>query len=246
MTRAQEEAYICGIIPEEHDAKFVAQHSSAYAFTRPFCRARRVLEAGFGDGYGSYSLAEIATEVIGIELAPGNIPRAKQKYQRPNLRFMQMDATRLEFPDASFDVVCSFQVIEHIPESKLPIYAGEILRVLRPGGVAVLSTLNLAHNMKPGRPYEKLEFHEKEFRAPELQALLDKTFPTVELYGLHLTMGHRLHERLKKWGIDRLGPAALNPVARFYAHASVRDFVVTRDVSAAALDLYALCRKSPT
>lgn len=168
MTRAQEEAYVCGIVPEEHDPKFVAQHASAYAFTRPFAVGKRVLEAGFGDGYGSYGLAEIASEVIGIELAPGNIPRAQQKYQRPNLRFMQMDATRLEFPDASFDVICSFQVIEHIPEPKLPVYAGELLRVLRPGGAAIISTLNLAHNMKPGKPYQKLEFHEKEFVASEL------------------------------------------------------------------------------
>lgn len=65
----------------------------------------------------------------------------------------------------------------------------------------------------------------------------------MELYGLHLTPKHRLYERLKKWGIDRVGPAALNPVAKFYQATSVRDFIVTRDVSTAALDLYALCRK---
>jgi len=245
MTRAQEEAYVCGIVPEEHDPKFVAQHSSAYAFTRPFAAGKRVLEAGFGEGYGSYGLAEIAGEVIGIELAPGNIPRARQKYQRPNLRFLQMDATRLEFPDASFDVVCSFQVIEHIPEPLLPAYLGEIFRVLSPSGLCVISTLNLAHNRKPGRPYEKLVYHEKEFTAPELHHLLAQTFPSVELYGLHLSRSHRLFQRLKKWGLNRIGPPAVNPVARFYARTSPADFCVSRDCSDEALDLIALCRKTP-
>ncbi|MBI3087509.1 MAG: class I SAM-dependent methyltransferase [Candidatus Omnitrophica bacterium] len=245
MTQAQADANLCGLIPEENDPRFVAQHLSAYAFTRPYAAGKRVLEVGFGEGYGTASLAEVAQEVVGIELAPGNIPRAQAKYPRPNLRFLQMDATRLEFADGSFDAACSFQVIEHIPEPQLLTYASEIFRVLRPAGVCVISTLNLAHNMKPGQPYQKLIYHEKEFTAPDLQVLLSQVFPVVELYGLHLTPRHRLYQRLKKWGLDRLGPSPLNPVARFYGRASVADFRVTRNVSPAALDLYALCRKSP-
>ena len=245
MTQAQAQAHTCGLIPEEHDPRFVAQHLSAYALTRPYAAGKRVLEVGFGEGYGSSYLAEVAGEVVGIELAPGNIPRAQAKYPRPNLRFEQMDATHPAFPDGSFDVACSFQVIEHIPEGQLLAYASEIFRVLTPSGLCVISTLNLAHNMKPGKSYQKLIYHEKEFTAPELQALLARVFPVVELYGLHLTWRHRFFQRLKKWGLDRLGPAASNPVAQFFARASVRDFRVLRDVSPAALDLYALCRKQP-
>jgi hypothetical protein len=123
-------------------------------------------------------------------------------------------------------------------------YLTEIARVLRPNGVCCLSTLNLSHNHKPGRPYQKLVYHEKEFTAPELRACVAQVFPSVELFGLHPTAAHALMERLKKWGLSRLGPPSLNPVARFYQRVTPRDFVVSHDVSPQALDLIALCRQS--
>ena len=244
MTQAQTQAHLCGLVPHEHDPQFVAQHMSAYVFAQALASGKRVLEVGFGSGYGTAYLAEVAQEVIGIDMALGNIPRATAAYPKTNLRFLHMDATRLAFPEASFDLVCSFQVIEHIPEPQLSQYCAEIRRVLRPAGLACLSTLNLAHNMKPGKRYDKLIYHEKEFTAPELEALLTQVFPHVEILGLHLTAKHRVFRRLKRWGLDRYGPPPLNPIARFYQCASAKDFVVTRNVSTAALDLIALCHNS--
>lgn len=242
MTQAQAEAYLCGLIPEENDPRFVSQHLAAYAFTRPFVRGKRVLEIGFGEGFGAAYLAEAAAEVIGIDAAPGNIPRAQAKYARGNLQFLQMEGARLDFPDQSFDVVGSFQVIEHIPEPQLPDYLTEIRRVMRLDGVCCLSTLNLEHNMKPGKPYQKLCYHEKEFTGAELRALLERVFPSVTLYGLYLRPKHALYQRLKKWGLHRWGPPSVNPIARFYARSTVDDFKTTPAVSPAALDLIAVCK----
>jgi SAM-dependent methyltransferase len=244
MTQAQTDAYVCGVVPEETDARFVSQHLAAYVFTRQFVQGKRVLEIGFGDGYGSSYLAEVAQDVTGVDLAPGNIPRAHAKYPRANLHFLQMEATELDFPDCSFDVVGSFQVIEHIPEPRLPDYLNGIRRVLAPDGICCLSTLNLEHSMKPGRPYEKLCLHEKEFTAPELRRLLERFFPHVELHGLYLTWRHHLCQRLKKWGLMKLGPPHLNPVARFYDHMSVDAYRTRPRVSRAALDLIAVCRNT--
>jgi len=243
MALAHPHESLTGISPETTDARFIAQHQSAYAFAKPLAIGRRVLEIGFGDGYGSNELAGVAEEVVGIDITSANIPHATHKYPRPNLRFEQMDATALTFPAESFDLVCSFQVIEHIPEPLLPVFLREIFRVLRPGGIYCLSTLNLAHNMKPGQPYQKLSCHEKEFTASELEKLLQQTFPEVEMRGLYLTSGHRVAQRLKRWGLDRWGAASWNPVARFYERMSVDDFVVG-PIAPHALDLYALCRKS--
>ena len=245
MTQAQADAYVCGVEPEHNDPRFVAQHLAAYTFTRQFARGKRVLEIGFGEGFGANYLAEEAGEVVGVDLAPGNIPRAQAKYRRPNLRFFRMEGTKLDFPDGSFDVVGSFQVIEHIPEPQLPTYLAEIRRVLRENGVAVISTLNLDHNMKPGTTYQKLCYHEKEFTGPELRALLKRFFPYVELHGLYLTWEHQVMLRLKRWGLNTIGPPRLNPVARYYDRITVNDFRTKPVATRQALDLLALCRKTP-
>ncbi len=245
MTQAQEAAYECGVVPGEHDARFVKQHLAAYAFARPLVQDKRYLEIGFGEGYGLYYLSEVTKDATGIDLAPGNIPRAQAKYQRPYLRFVHMPGTELQFPDASFDVAGSFQVIEHIPEPQLIAHLTEVRRVLTTNGLYCLSTLNLEHNMKPGRSYQKLEFHEKEFTAPELRSLLEEVFPQVELYGLYLTKTHQAYQRLKRWGLNKWGPAHLNPVAQYFEHMTEHDFRARRSVSKQALDLIAICRKTP-
>jgi SAM-dependent methyltransferase len=155
-----------------------------------------------------------------------------------------MDGRMLGLPDASFDVVGTFQVIEHIPEPQLPGFVRGLERVLAPDGVLVVSTLNLEHNRKPGRPYEKAGFHEKEFTAEELRALLAEVFPVVEVRGLHPSIRYRLMRRFKRWGIDRLGPASANPVRRFYDHQlNTDDHRLCRSCSSQAIDLIAFCAR---
>ena len=244
MTQAQTDVYTCGMVPEHHDAKFVAQHLAAYHYVRRWTAGKRVLEVGFGEGYGADYLAQVADEVVALDVTEGNIPRAQERYPRPNLQFQLIQDGRFDAADASFDLVSSFQVIEHIPEPMIPEYLREICRVLKPDGIACISTLNLDNAMKPGKPYTKLCYHEKEFTGPELDRLLRQFFPSVEMLGLYLTPAHRLFQRLKKWGMARLGPSTLNPVARFYSDVTVDDFRVRPGVNRAALDLIAICRKT--
>ena len=237
MTQSQEEAQQCGLIPEDNDPAFVAQHLSAYAFARPQIAGQRVLEIGFGDGYGAAYLAESAREVVAADVTAGNIPRAQVKYPRPNLSFQYFDGLRLPFPEGSFDAVCTFQVIEHVPEHQLVSWVGEIRRVLRVGGRLHVSTLNLEQSRKPGQPYQKLIYHEKEFTGPELLALLEQVFDKgrVTLYGLHYTPLHRFFRRLKKWGFRN---------AAYFRQITLQDFQVTRTNLRRSLDLIAVCEKS--
>ena len=233
MTQAQSDAEQCGLIPEENNPWFFAQHLSAYAFARPEAAGKQVLEIGFGDGYGAAYLAEQAREVTAVDMIPGNIPRARAKYPRHNLAFREFDGRTLPFPDASFDAACTFQVIEHVPEPQLLPWVAEIHRVLKPGGRLFVSTLNLDHARKPGKPYEKLVYHEKEFTPPELEELLRKVFPRVSLYGLHPSAAHKVFLRLKKWGLRADG---------YFRGITVRDYIVTRRMRS-CWDLIAVCEK---
>ena len=234
MTQAQLEAERCGLIPEEVSAEFYAQHLSAYAFTAPRVRGLRLLEVGFGDGYGSAYLAKSAADVQAADVVEGNIPLARKKYPRPNLGFHHFDGRRLPFPDGSFDAAGTFQVIEHVPEPQLPAWVAEIRRVLKPGGKLYVSTLNLEHARKPGKPYQKLIYHEKEFTGPELKNLLGQFFPQVEMFGLHPSLKHRLFRRLKKWGWR---------AESFYSRMTPADYIVRAAGVSRSLDLIAVCTK---
>jgi len=243
MTQAQEDAERCGLIPEENAADFVAKHLSAYAFMRPRVAGKKVLEVGFGDGYGAVYLAEAAREIVGIDIVAGNVPHAQEKYRMPNLTFRHFDGLHIPFPDETFDAAGAFQVIEHIPEPQIVPWLTEIKRVLKQGGTLYVSTLNLEHAQKPGQPYEKLTYHEKEFTAPELERDLRKVFEKVSLYGLHPTWKHRFFMRLKKWGFRKHLPKPINVVDHYYNSMTVRDFVVRQDGVRRSVDLIAVCEK---
>lgn len=233
------------IIPGDVPPKFFAQHLKAYEFVSGLVKGKKVLEIGCGDGYGSYYLAEHAQSVIGVDYDIDTITHAHTKYVRPNLAFMREDATRLKFENKLFNVVCSFQVIEHIPEDLLASYLSEIRRVLKDGGLFCLSTPNLEHVMKSAAKYKKNPAHCREFRLEELRGFLSRNFSSVEIYGLHLTPRHRFYLKLKKLGLCNFIPASMNPVQRFYRAISTHDFIIASDNLKTAIDFYCVCAKSP-
>lgn len=231
------------IIPEETAPKFLAQHLKPYEFLRQEAKGKTVLEIGCGDGYGSFYLAELAKEVIGIDYEDAVIYQAQNKYKRANLKFMRMDAANLQLADNSFDIVCSFQVIEHIPEDRLSRYLSEARRVLKDDGKFYLSTLNMEHVVKSPLTYKKHPAHCKEFNLEVLKGILSSVFSKVEIYGLQLTFKHRFYQRLKKIGIFNFTPKAINPVSRFYQKVTTKDFKISSRSITKAIDFICICSR---
>jgi SAM-dependent methyltransferase len=94
-----------------------------------------------------------------------DVSRTDPRAREAGVRVIEMDATRLSFPDASFDLVYSFNVFEHLPDPAATF--AEIKRVLRPGGLVFISFTGLrwsphgAHLYKSiGVPYVTVLFDE--------------------------------------------------------------------------------------
>ncbi len=230
------------IIPEETNLKFFMEHLKPYEFLRNNAEGKNILEIGCGDGYGAAYLAQVALKVVGIDYEEEVVLKAQNKYKAPNLSFLSMDATELQFQDNSFDIACSFQVIEHIPEDQLLKYLQEIKRVLMKDGESYLSTLNLDHVMKPHATYKKHPAHCKEFRLNELSDLLSSVFAKTKIFGLHLTPKHYFYLRLKKSGFFNFLPDSINPVSRYYSKITTDDFIITSDNLRKSIDFVCTCK----
>lgn len=156
------------------------EHWHRYHFAARWARGRRVLDVACGEGYGSALLAGAATHVTGVDVSPASVEHARRTYAGiPNLEFVPASCASLPFDPGSFDVVVTFETLEHIHEQVA--FLDEIARVLEPDGVLVLSCPNrLEYSDK--RAFAN-EFHVKELYREELAALLAPRFPEASWYG---------------------------------------------------------------
>jgi len=101
---------------------------------------RAVLEIGCGRGSFAEWLAAAGARLTAADFSPVAVDTARTHSGYPSINWRVEDIQRLTFPDANFDVVVSCETIEHVPE---PLRAvRELTRVLRPGGILVLTCPN--------------------------------------------------------------------------------------------------------
>jgi ubiquinone/menaquinone biosynthesis C-methylase UbiE len=99
---------------------------------------KRLLEVGVGTGTDLLQFARGSARVTGVDLTPRSIEIARRRFEVYGFagEFAIGDAEGLGFPDLSFDVVYSFGVLHHTPDTESAVR--EIHRVLRPGGRAIV------------------------------------------------------------------------------------------------------------
>jgi SAM-dependent methyltransferase len=95
-----------------------------------------ILDAGCGAGVPVTEILRARFDVTGVDFSEAQIELARKKV--PNARFICKDMTRLDFPDGTFDAICSFYAIIHVPrEEHWPLFVN-FHRMLKPGGHALL------------------------------------------------------------------------------------------------------------
>lgn len=103
---------------------------------KEFAAGKRVLEAGCGTGLVLSRLASVAREAHGFDLSAGMVKRAQAR----GLSVTLGSVTQIPFRSDSFDLVCSFKVLAHVPDIEGALR--ELARVTRPNGTLVLEFYN--------------------------------------------------------------------------------------------------------
>ncbi len=146
-------------------------HLNRYMIAKPFCENKRILDVASGEGYGSYLLKKWgAKKVIGIDVDEETVKTADSIFASEGVEFQCHTAEKLPFPDYYFDMIVSFETIEHLehPENFLK----EVKRTLKPGGIIIISC--------PNDPYyypdenESNPFHKKKYSYFEFKELAEK------------------------------------------------------------------------
>lgn len=249
------------------------RHLAAYVSAEKVVSNRSVLEIGCGTGYGADHLSQFASSIIAIDFWKEGVQYCHAKYKNEKLIFLQANGLKLPFKDSSFDAAISFQVIEHIAPNNVLNYLLEAKRVLKRGGIFIVSTpnskLRLLPFQKPWNPEHKKEYDFKGFKN-----LLSQVFEDVKVYCLRGSEEIQYIERnrvkqnpLRVYIISPLTPLLkkilpssfwLSKVKNppefkktysqlsdkgFVNEFSVNDFRVDQNCAKDCLDLYGICAK---
>lgn len=159
--------------------EMVYEHWHRYLFARSLARGQRVLDVASGEGYGTDLLATVAASAIGVDLSAEAVAHANARYGCDGLSYIAASCTDIPLPEASFDLIVSFETIEHIHEQEA--FLAEVDRLLAPGGLFIISSPNRPeYSEKTG--YQN-EYHVKELDRDELAALLAPHFPHQRWFG---------------------------------------------------------------
>lgn len=172
------------------------EHWHRYLYSTLFCKDKVVLDVACGEGYGSYLLSKYSKKVVGIDIDYDVINFASREYINNNLEFIVGNVNNLPIKGKClFDLIVSFEAIEHIDEKNQIKLLTEVKRLLKPGGVLIISTPN--KSLYTDVLKNKNKFHVKEFYLNEFNDFLKKYFQNVKI------MGQKIYSSSYIWNKDK-------------------------------------------
>jgi ubiquinone/menaquinone biosynthesis C-methylase UbiE len=144
-----------------------ADHVARYAFAMEYAKGRRVLDAGTGPGYGAAMLrAAGASRVVAVDIDDQAIATARLRYGERGIEFLVDNCEQLANAPGPFDLICSFENIEHLKQPERFLAAAA--RLLTREGMLMVSTPDRAVtdpfvNGRPANPHHVHEWYRDEF-----------------------------------------------------------------------------------
>ncbi len=169
------------------------EHLVRYLLAINYIKEKKVLDIACGTGYGAHILAPYCKEIVGLDNSDDAINLAKKRYIHKNLSFLKTDATSTNLNPSSFDVIISFETIEHIENQRA--FLSEIMNLLKPDGLLLLSCPNIAWSKKHNI---KNEFHFREYTYHEVRNLLSPYFKFIDIAAQYQISGSLIINTKKK------------------------------------------------
>ena len=135
-------------VAAQQDARAAELAARVHAFVLP-AGDERAIDVGCGAGALALALAPTVHEVVGVDRVPELLELARERAPA-NVQFVEGDATKLPFEDASFDLAGTLRTLHHVRRPELVI--AELARVARPGGRVLV-----VDQLAPVDPLEALD-----------------------------------------------------------------------------------------
>jgi 2-polyprenyl-3-methyl-5-hydroxy-6-metoxy-1,4-benzoquinol methylase len=176
MNNTGERHIISGSIFDKAELYNHLMHIATYKYAEKFAANKLVLDFGCGSGYGSFELSKVAEHVIATDISYEAVEYAKENFRNSNLKYCHIS----EISEQKFDLITSFQVIEHVSNER--DYVHLLKELLADDGILLISTPN-----KEVRLFKSIQkpwnlFHLKEFSASELKKLFSGFFSDIEIH----------------------------------------------------------------
>lgn len=152
---------------------FMSPQMDIYKALAPHMAGKKVLDVGFGFGFGALQFTPYAESVTGVELDNEAVKFANATI--PGIRWEWGDIGRgVHYLGSDYDAVVMIEVLEHISEWQLALV--NVLDVLKPGGLFYISARNANADLR------KNDLHEREWRAEQFKIAVEHFFKDVKLY----------------------------------------------------------------
>lgn len=216
---------------------------------------KTILDIACGTGFGSHYLTTLGHKVVGADISEIAIKECSQKYKAINLEYKVMDGTSIPNENEYFDVVISFETIEHTKDFVKML--NEFKRVVKRNGLIIISTPNFLVNSPDG--YVVNPYHTQEWEFEEFKKILTDVFKSVQLFGQRYSRynltgvrnktGNILENIMYKRGVRKLPIAFQDMIMRAAIkkpmYPTKEDYVLVTDLSliVKCKTFFAVCRK---
>lgn len=165
--------------PMKRNPFVLARYENVIALLKRSCdlKQSKVLDVGCGDGVLTYLLRKEGVQASGLDYSHEAIAFAQEKTKGLDIDYQQGSAYELPYDDNTFDAVVSSDVIEHLQD--VNAYLDEIKRVVKPGGIIVLST-PIRYTEKPLDSMHVVEWFEGEYKE-----VIEKKLSQTEYFSSH-------------------------------------------------------------